>query len=266
MNEQGVEIEAPTFEEAVRAAAARLGVESTALGLDVLDPGRSAASSGGYRPVKLRAWVRSPSEPPDGAHPGTGRASRPSGGERRHGPDRPVRHAESYGPPPPPLDPARITPEHIEQARAFAAGMVESMGFPANVSGERTKHGIRVAIAAGERDPLLIGSEGQTLTAIQYLVSRMMRSRSLDEGVPRLEVDVAGYRDRRNEELRELARELIEQARRTGEEALSEPLPPSERRIVHLEVAEAPGMTSLSIGAHVEKRVVVRRADAGDDA
>src|SRR5262245_16969582 len=266
MNEQGVEIEAPTFEEAVRDAAHRLGVDPAALGLDVLDPGRSAASSGGYRPVKLRAWIRPPSTPPDGARPGAGRGPRTGGDEHRRGPARHARPTESYGPPPPPLDPALITPEHVERARQFTAGIMDGLGSSATVAAERTTHGIRVSIDAGDRDPLLIGPEGQTLAAIQYLVSRMMRSRSPDEGVPRLEADVAGYRDRRNEELRELARELIEQARRTGEEALSDPLPPSERRILHLEVAETPGMTSLSIGAHVEKRVVVRLAEPGPDA
>jgi spoIIIJ-associated protein len=266
MNEPTVEIEAPTFEEAVRDAAGRLGVEPGALGLNVIDPGRSAASEGGYRPVKLQAWVRSPSAPPDGAHPGTGRAARAYDDEPRrgYGPARPARHAESYGPPPPPLDPSLITAAHVQQARLFAAGIAETLPFPAQVEAERTTHGIRVTIAAGERDPLLIGPEGETLEAIQYLLSRMMRGRARSESAPRLEVDVAGFRDRKNEELRELARALIEQAQRTGEDAMSDLLPPSERRIVHLEVAQVPGMASLSVGSSVEKRVIVRRADPGE--
>jgi spoIIIJ-associated protein len=267
MTEPNVEIEAPTFEEAVRDAADRLGVEPSALGLNVIDPGRSAASGGGYRPVRLQAWIRPPNAPPDGAHRGAGRAARSyDEAPRRGGADRPARRAESYGPPPPPLDPSLITSAHVEQVRGFVAGIAERLPFPARVTAEKTNHGIRVAIDAGEHDPLLIGPEGATLEAMQHLVSRMMRSHAHNEGVPRLEVDAGGFRDQRNEELREMARALIEQVRRTGEDATSDPLPPSERRIVHLEVAEAPGMTSLSVGSQVEKRVIVRRADGAQGA
>ena len=178
MNEPSVEVEAPTFEEAVREAATRLGVEPGALGLNVIDAGRSADSSGGFRSVKLRAWVRPPNAAPDGARPGSGSGFRPRATEERRGRGvgRPRTAPESYGPPPPPLYPENITPEHVERARSFAAGIVDAMGFPAETSAEKTKHGIRISIAAGDRDPLLIGPDGDTRGAIQYLVSRRMRT------------------------------------------------------------------------------------------
>jgi predicted RNA-binding protein Jag len=57
-----------------------------------------------------------------------------------------------------------------------------------------------------------------------------------------------------------MARGLMEEARRTGEEISTEPLPASERRIVHLEVAESPGMETVTIGDGYFKRVVIRKA------
>lgn len=266
MAEQIVDVVAPTFTEALREAAAKLGVEVGDLAVDMVDAGASAESSGGFRPVKIRARVRPPSEAPDGARgvggPSAGparHADRGDGGgwreSRRRSPEAP-----SYGPPPPPMDPAKITPALVDDVRGLAAGVLERMEFPATVAAERTQHGIRVAIDAGDKDQFLIGRDGETLAAFQHLLGRMMRAKMPDEAPPRIEVDVAGYRDRQIEALRELARELMEQARRSDEEVSTEPLPASERRIVHLEVAEVPGMETVTVGDGFYKRVIVRRA------
>jgi spoIIIJ-associated protein len=158
------------------------------------------------------------------------------------------------------MDPAKITPALVEDVRTLAAGMLEHMEFPGKVDAERTSHGIRVAIDAGERDQFLVGRDGETLAALQHLLGRMMRAKMRDEAPPRIEVDVAGFRDRQIERLRELARELMEEARQSGEEVTTEPLPASERRIVHLEVAESPGMETVTVGDGYYKRVIVRRA------
>jgi spoIIIJ-associated protein len=264
-NEPTVDAEAPTFGEAVRDAADQLGLEPDELSVEILDPGRSADSSGGYRAVRIRARRRPP-EPAGGApraataearrfdRPGSAR------GMARREPRRVA--AATYGPPPPPMDPAKITPEIVAVVRELSVGLLESLGFPGSVEAEKTQHGIRVALDAGERDQFLIGKDGETLSAFQHLLGRMIRAKMPDEPPPRVEVDVAGFRDRQIEKLRELARELIEEARRTGEEISTDPLPASERRIVHLEVADAPGMETVTIGDGYFKRVVIRKAAA----
>ena len=260
--ETAVEAEAPTFGEAVNDAAVRLGVKSEDLAIEILDPGRSAESSGGFRPVKIRARRRAPDAPPDGARPGAPGQSRRSGYESsdRYSRPRERRETASYGPPPPPMDPARITPEIVQTVRDLAQGLLDGMGFPATLEAGKTQHGIRIGIDAGENDQYLIGKDGETLAAFQHLLGRMIRARMPDESPPRIEVDAAGYRDRQIEKLRELARELMDEARSTGAEVTTEPLPASERRIVHLEVAEVPGMETVTIGDGYYKRVVVRQA------
>ena len=269
---KGIQVEGETFDEAVITAAAQLGLKPADLAVEIVDPGSSATSSLGFRPVKVRAWLRETNTAPDGARKagpgGPRRASygddsrRPSrggasggGGGLRRGP-APV----SYGPPPPPLDPERITPELVDEVRGLTEGMMTAMEFPSSVVAEKTKHGIRVAIDAGDRDQYLIGEDGETLAALQHLLGRMIRASHPDDPPPRLEVDVAGFRDRQIERLRELARELMNEARQSGNEVTTDPLPANERRIVHLEVAEAPGMETVTVGDGYFKRVIVRQA------
>ncbi len=263
---EDIHTEGETFQDAVAAASAQLGLKSTELAIEIIDPGASAESSTGFRPVRIRAWRRDPDASADGLKkPGPGAPRRSIGayddGGRRshHGAARrpaPV----SYGPPPPPMDPEKITPELVESVRSMADGIVKHMEFPATVSAEKTRHGIRVAVTAGDWDQYLIGPEGETLAAFQHLLGRMIRARMPDEAPPRLEVDVAGYRDRQIEALREVARDLIKEAKQSDDEVTTEPLPASERRIVHLEVAEVPGMETVTIGDGHYKRVVIRRA------
>ena len=268
--EPTVDAEAASFGDAVRDAADQLGLEPEELSIEIIDPGRSADSSAGFRPVKIRAKRRPPESAPDGA----GTARRGGGGSRgperhdryeraEHGPrprrEMPRHEGPAYGPPPPPMDPSKITPEIVAMVRDLSAGMVESMEFPATVEAEKTSHGIRVAIDAGDNDQYLIGKDGETLAAFQHLLGRMVRARMPEESPPRVEVDVAGFRDRQINKLREMARDLIDEVRRTGEEMTTEPLPASERRIVHLEVAEHEGMETVTIGDGYYKRVVVKR-------
>lgn len=265
-SEEGrIHVEAETFQDAVAAASAQLGLKSTELAIEIVDPGASESSSTGYRPVRIKAWRRDPDAAPDGIRkggPGAPRRGYDDAPRRsQHGPARRPAPA-SYGPPPPPMDPEKITPQLVDDVRALADGIVKHMEFPATVAAEKTKHGIRVAIQAGEWDQYLIGPDGETLAALQHILGRMIRAKMPDDAPPRLEVDVAGYRDRQIEALREMARGLIADARDSGEEITTDPLPASERRIVHLEVAEVPGMETVTVGDGYYKRVVIRRASA----
>src|SRR5206468_7433901 len=66
--------------------------------------------------------------------------------------------------PPPPMDPAKITPEIVAMVRELGVGLLENMGFPGSVEAEKTQHGIRIALDAGEQDQFLIGKDGETLS------------------------------------------------------------------------------------------------------
>ena len=102
---------------------------------------------------------------------------------------------------------------------------------------------------------LLIGREGQTLGAIQYLASRIL-SRAMGAPV-NLQLDVGEYRTRQDDKLRELAMSLAEKVRRTGRPLSTRPLSSYHRRVVHLCLQEATDLQTRSAGDGPLKRVLI---------
>jgi len=103
---------------------------------------------------------------------------------------------------------------------------------------------------------LLIGRRGATLAALQYLVLVMV-SRRLGGRVA-LEVDVEGYRRRRAQALHDLALRLARRVADTGQSLSLEPMPPAERRLVHLALRDHPQVITESTGEGEERKVVIR--------
>lgn len=102
---------------------------------------------------------------------------------------------------------------------------------------------------------ILIGRRGQTLASLEY-IAKLMVTRRLQVWVP-LSVDVAGYKKRRYDSLQRLALYLAEQVRSRRRAITMEPMPPDERRIVHLTLADNPDVTTNSIGEGEDRKVVV---------
>jgi spoIIIJ-associated protein len=107
----------------------------------------------------------------------------------------------------------------------------------------------------GEELGLLIGRRGQTLATLQYMVSLIV-SRKLKSGV-RINIDVAGYKQRRQEELHDLALRIAELVKSTRRAITLEPMPPSERRIVHLALRDDPEVITQSVGDEENRKVIV---------
>ncbi len=111
-----------------------------------------------------------------------------------------------------------------------------------------------VEIETDSADGLLIGRGGETLAALQHLIARM--ASHIDENL-HVRVDVAGYRRRRQDQLRRRARDLAEKCLSASREMLTEPLPADERRVVHLALADDPRVETRAVGEGLTKRVVV---------
>jgi spoIIIJ-associated protein len=137
----------------------------------------------------------------------------------------------------------------------IARGVLSRMGIEAKVQAVQT--GLDVVVKLECRDAgLLIGRKGETLEALQHLLLRMASRRSSGK-IRDLRVDVGGYRDRREEQLREEALGLAERVERTGRRAMTEPLPPAERRIVHRALAEKTNVTTHVAGNGNVRRVII---------
>jgi spoIIIJ-associated protein len=102
---------------------------------------------------------------------------------------------------------------------------------------------------------ILIGRRGQTLACLEYITKLIVAGR-LKTWLP-LRVDVAGYKERRRDSLQRLALYLAEQVKSKHRPITMEPMPPDERRIVHLTLADNPDVTTQSIGEGENRKVVI---------
>ncbi len=102
---------------------------------------------------------------------------------------------------------------------------------------------------------ILIGRRGMTMASLQYLLNLSV-SRQFRNTAP-FQVDVEGYRRRREEWLRDLAFRMAERVRSSGRSITLEPMPPNERRIVHLALAKDPTVGTASIGEGERRKVAI---------
>ena len=132
---------------------------------------------------------------------------------------------------------------------------------PLNVSVAEGR--VAVALDCVDASGLLVGRDGQTLAAVQYLAARMT-AKALG-GNFRLVIDAGNYRERQEDKLRELALELADKARKTGRSQSSRPLSAYQRRIIHLALENHPDVATCSKGDGLQRRVVVQPRRARSD-
>ena len=121
---------------------------------------------------------------------------------------------------------------------------------------EREDLGGPVFEIEGDDAGLLIGRRGDTLKALQFLVKYLV-SQKLDANVNIL-VDVEGYQDRRYQSLMSMARRVAQRVADSGRPITLEPMPPNERRIVHIALADHHRVTTESTGSGASRQVVVQ--------
>jgi spoIIIJ-associated protein len=107
---------------------------------------------------------------------------------------------------------------------------------------------------------ILIGWRGESLRALQTVVNLMLGESGLTPGSPRLIVDVARYRQRREQTVAQMALRMAAGVVRSGRPVTLEPMQPYERRAVHLALADDPSVSTESTGADAERRVTIRPA------
>ncbi len=123
----------------------------------------------------------------------------------------------------------------------------------------KCEDGTRRISIKGENAALLIGHHGDTLDALQYLAN-LACSRPNAKGErdrSRVTIDIEGYRAKREETLRRLARRMAGKALSRGSKVTMEPMSPYERRIIHSEVQSIEGVTTQSIGTDSSRRIVI---------
>ena len=141
-------------------------------------------------------------------------------------------------------------------AAIFLSELLKNMKIEATVEAAETEDGLRLNILS-DTDGLLIGRRGETLDAIQYIVSLYMNKDRKENGYRRVSVDTEGYRRRREETLRRLARKNAAQVARSGRPVAMEPMNPYERRVLHSALQGFKGVTTHSEGEEPNRRVII---------
>lgn len=143
-----------------------------------------------------------------------------------------------------------------DEAAEKLRGMLTRMAVDAEVVA--TEDADRVTLEVrGAESALVIGKHGATLDALQYLVNKMVVRDDTEASDKPIVVDAEGYRERRAEALVEMAQRLADKVRTSGKPMAAAPMSPADRRVMHLALAEEPGVTTRSEGEGTARRLMI---------
>jgi spoIIIJ-associated protein len=151
------------------------------------------------------------------------------------------------------IDSAREILEKLLELMGIEATVTSSTDFP--VEGDDGMLEFASLNIEGEDLGILIGRKGQTLSSLQYMV-RLILCQQTQEKIPII-IDIEGYKRRRYNALRALAERIAEQVKLWKRPFTLEPMPAFERRIIHLTLANYPGITTESTGTGENRKVVI---------
>jgi spoIIIJ-associated protein len=143
------------------------------------------------------------------------------------------------------------------QPKATLEKILELMGFTATVEEHTLEQGILLDVKT-EDSGRLIGRQGQTLADLQYITTRLLFQQ--DDTVPKVMVDVSGYRASARDALVKKARDAAEKVRRWGDVVELEPLGAFDRRIVHQALKDDPDIETHSVAVDgTDKKAILLR-------
>lgn len=145
----------------------------------------------------------------------------------------------------------------LTSAKEILETFLERMREKAGVSVHQEDDRVSLRIET-EDAGLLIGKQGQTLDALQYLVTKMLAKKSRRK--VRITIDVEAYRARHNEALAHLAQKYGDKVKKSGRPMILSPMNPYDRRIVHMALQDDKDLKTVSRGEGLYKKVVISPA------
>ncbi len=151
---------------------------------------------------------------------------------------------------------------HEQTALDYLNGVLDAMGMTAtraSLARELNSEGGKIIKIEGSDTAILIGRHGETLDALQYLANLALGC-ELDktgEECAKISVDIEGYRVRREETLRNLAKRTAEKVKRYKRNIALDPMTPYERRIIHSALQNDPQVMTASVGSDEHRKVVI---------
>jgi spoIIIJ-associated protein len=224
-----VETEGDTIDAAIENALKLLGVDREKVTVEIVSEGRKGILGFGAQKAKIRAELRKSAvsvKTPEQAISAT-----------------PVLTAE--------------VSEIAEKAKKVLEDILDLMGVKANVQQKASAKGDETILEVhADHSGLLIGRKGQTLEALQYLVTRIAGERQGSEG-PHIVVDIENYRERRRRSLEDMALRLGEKAKRQRKTVTVDALSAADRRIIHAALQDDPWLSTKSLGQGSYRRLLI---------
>ena len=153
------------------------------------------------------------------------------------------------------------------RALAFVKQLLADMNIEAEVTLSDGEDGAKKISVCGEDAAILIGHHGDTLDSLQYLANLAANNRVDGKKEPyvKINVDVEGYRAKREETLRALARRMAAKVQKYKKSVMLEPMNPYERRIIHSEIQNIEGVSTNSIGSENNRKIVIFLETVNED-
>ncbi|HEX2928094.1 MAG TPA: RNA-binding cell elongation regulator Jag/EloR [Candidatus Binatia bacterium] len=226
-----VETEGDSIDEAIGNALKLLGVAREKITVDILSEGRKGILGFGSQKAKIRAALRKTT----------------------------IELTSTPAPIPVAEQPTSLTDssEIVEKAKAALNQILDLMGFKGTVERQPASEGDEIVLEIhADSSGLLIGRKGQTLEALQYLLTRIVGERPGGEE-PRIVIDVENYRARRRKSLEDMALRLGEKAKRQRKTVTVDALSAADRRIIHAALQDDPWVSTKSLGQGAYRRLLI---------
>ena len=145
----------------------------------------------------------------------------------------------------------------------FVKTLISDIGLSAEAELYSCEDGTRRIIISGDDASTLIGHHGDTLDALQYLANLASARKNIngERDKSRVTIDIEGYRAKREETLRALARRMAAKALRNRRSVMLEPMSAYERRIIHSEIQGIEGVSTNSVGSDNNRKIVIFLTD-----
>jgi spoIIIJ-associated protein len=226
-----VETEGDTIDQAIEQALKTLGVDRNKITVDILSEGKKGILGFGAQKARIRATLRAASVDLKGPE------------AKFFAVESPIANQDTVA--------------LGEKAKAILSEILALMGVKASIQNRTGENGDEIVLEIrAENSGLLIGRKGQTLEALQYLVTRIAGERQGGEG-PHIIVDIENYRERRRKTLEDMALRLGEKAKRQRKTVTVDALSAADRRIIHAALQDDPWLTTKSLGQGSYRRLLI---------
>ena len=265
------EFSGKTVEDAMIEAATTLGIASSELDIEVISKGSSGFLGLGSKPAVIKAKPKQ--EVKDEIDDILSAAKKPGkSGKKASKPaekkEAKVQEAEPVAEKAPEvkteepkqeeenLEPAEIDDSIIDETKSYLVKLFEAMEMEAQIDITLDKYTRTMNIdVEGPEMGIIIGKRGQTLDALQYLISLFVNKKS--DTYIRIKLDTENYRERRRETLENLAKNIAFKVKKSRRPFSLEPMNPYERRIIHSTLQGDKYVSTKSEGEEPYRKVVV---------